>query len=370
MAKKPSKDYLNPHSAAKVRLLGEYLGRYLSVISNAGFSQRIHLYDLFCGRGIYDGGGEGSPLVIMRAINDLVRFGNVRGALPAISCTFNDINPAHIESTKLAIEAAKLVQPPIDRVQFTVKDYEVAVKELIDFIPTLGKEKAFVFIDPYGYKHIRASDIKALLKDKKSEVLLFLPIQFIYRFDNKGTPESWKDFVDELVQYENWKKNDSEYEFIEQLTTGFRRYMGEELFVDRFTILKDPNTQFALFFFSSHIRGFEKMLEAKWEIDKEEGRGWAYHNNIGMFATMVTNELEEKLTEFLKVPRTNKEVYEFTLHAGFLPKHTNEIFKNWQDNRSNFTVTTKEGTPARKGAFYINYENYFDTPDRVKMQLH
>ncbi len=40
-------------------------------------------------------------------------------------------------------------------------------------------------------------------------------------------------------------------------------------FVDTFTIQKDAQTVFCLFFFTRHIRGFEKMLEAKWRFNGE-----------------------------------------------------------------------------------------------------
>lgn len=61
-----AKKNLLKHSEAKVRLLGEYLKRYLNIISNDGYTEQIEIHDLFCGEGLYENGGEGSPLVIMR----------------------------------------------------------------------------------------------------------------------------------------------------------------------------------------------------------------------------------------------------------------------------------------------------------------
>jgi hypothetical protein len=71
MAKPDVKKNLLEHSAVKVRLLGEYLRCYLNVISNDGYTEKIKIYDLFCGEGIYKNQGEGSPLVILRAVKDL-----------------------------------------------------------------------------------------------------------------------------------------------------------------------------------------------------------------------------------------------------------------------------------------------------------
>ncbi len=49
----------------------------------------------------------------------------------------------------------------------------------------------------------------------------------------------------------------------------FTRLVGERFFVDSFTIQKDASTVFCMFFFTPHIRGFEKMLEAKKPQERE-----------------------------------------------------------------------------------------------------
>ena len=68
--------------------------------------------------------------------------------------------------------------------------------------------------------------------------------------------------------------------------------------------------------------------------------------------------LEEKLTKYLRnQSRTNGEIFEFTLRQGFLPKHTNEIFYNWQQ-KNKLDVILRNGTKARKRAFYISYKHY------------
>lgn len=68
MIKKNVKTNLLNHSEAKVKLLSEYLKRYLNIISNDGYTEKINIYDLFCGQGLYEDGGEGSPLVALRKV--------------------------------------------------------------------------------------------------------------------------------------------------------------------------------------------------------------------------------------------------------------------------------------------------------------
>lgn len=370
MAKRDVKTNLLNHSEAKVRLLGEYLKRYLNIISNDNYTERIKIYDLFCGEGVYENEGEGSPLVILRSVKD-IHFVNVArlNKIQPIDCHFNDIDSSKVEKVKQAVKDKSLYYPEFGELEYSTKDYQDEIKKLSESLPKLKNQKAFVFIDPYGYKHIKASDIKNLLAKGNTEVLLFLPTQFMYRFDVNGTPESLKDFIDELVEYKNWKENDSVWKFIDQLKEAFRKYLGEKYFIDTFTIQKDPNTVFCLFFFCPHIKGFEKMLEAKWEIDTEQGKGWDYSGQQSLFHEQKTNVLEEMLKEFLKNGKKhNGEVYEFTLRAGFLPKHTNEIFYNWQNN-GKLEVLTDKGEKARKGSFYIAYNYYRDESKKVNLKI-
>ncbi len=359
------KSNLYDHSEVKVRLLGEYLDRYLGIISNDGYTKRIHLYDLFCGEGVYENLGEGSPIVCLRRINELHTSVRTR-QIPPIDCYFNDIEGHKVTKLKDYITSKTLHSDTFGQLRFSSDDYQKKIKEVQTKIQSLKNEKAFVFIDPYGYKHIRASDIKDLIKNGKAEVLLFLPTQFMYRFDTNGTPESLKDFINELVDIKNWRESGHVWDFINQLTEGFRNCIGQNHFVDTFTIKKDSNTVFCLFFFCSHIKGFEKMLEAKWEIDTEEGKGWEY-NDYGnsLFAAIKTNPLEEKLKSYISTgSKSNSELYEYTLHCGFLPKHANDVLRNWQNNNL-ISITDKQGNKTRKGAFYLTYQCYKDEPQKA-----
>lgn len=373
MAKKDVKSNLLNHSEAKVRLLGEYLKRYLNIICNDGYTKRIKIYDLFCGEGLYENGGEGSPLVALRQVKD-IHFVNVAKSvnIPKIDCHFNDIDGNKVEKVKQAVKDKTLYYPEFGEIEYATNDYQVEYDNLLTILPKLKTQtqKAFIFIDPYEYKHIKTNQIKNLMAKGNAEVLLWLPTQFMYRFSNNGTPEALKDFIEELELFKSWKPSNNVWDFVHQLKDGFQAFLGDKLFVDTFTIQKDVSTVFCLFFFTSHIKGFEKMLEAKWEIDTEQGKGWDYAGNQpSLFHEQKTNPLEEKLREYLKSgKRHNGEVYEFTLRQGFLPKHTNEILYNWQNN-DRVEVITASGEKARKKSFYVAYNYYRDDNKKVSFKL-
>lgn len=371
MAQRKSQVVMLDHSKAKVLLLKKYLEKYLNVIANDGFTEKIDIFDLFCGEGIYYNGGSGSPIAILEVLRELhtINKGKVR-KIPKVNIFFNDYDKKKIEKLKKIIEEKNLHEKRYGDIYFREKNYQEIITSLANYIQKLKNSKAFIFIDPYGYKEIRASELKQLLISKKTEVLLFLPTQFMYRFDEKGTPQALIDILQELVDLKDWKPNKSVYHFIDQFKEALKNYLGPEFFVDTFTIEKDPATVFCLFFFSSHIRGFEKMLETKWQIDEDEGKGWSYERTSSLFSFMKTNPLEEKLVALLQTNGKvyNSLVYEETLRSGFLPKHAVEVFSALQSD-SKLDCCSDSGEKIRKGAFYLNYENFKENPQRVYFKI-
>lgn len=366
--KKEPKDFLPEHSKAKIELLKRYLDRYLGIIGNDGYTKRIKIYDLFCNKGLFGKSSYGSPLVILTCVNEYHSAQKDKNKIPIkVDVHFNDNDSNKIETLMLNIKTLNLHNEELGDLRFSTNDYQIEVQKVIELLPTLKSEKVFLFVDPYGYKLTKASQIKALMAQKNAEVLLFLPTQFMYRFDD-ARPIALQSFIDEIIDISKWKPNASAVHYIEQIKEGFRDFMGAGYYVDSFIIQKDPQTAFCLFFFSSHIRGFEKMLESKWEIDKAEGRGWKFEKTGNLFA-QDKNELEEKFIEFIKEkPRTNSEIFEFTLRSGYLPKHINEVLTALQqDNR--ITVITSSLEKARKGAFYINYGHYKEEPSKIRVKL-
>lgn len=357
-SKRKTQDYLLMHSRAKVELLGTYLDRYLNIIANT-YVEKIHIFDLFSAEGVYKNGGHGSPIIILNKIKELhsVNSGQNKN-ISEIEVVFNDYDEKKIEALIKNIKNQGLSELPKTTIRYRTKDYKEIVKVLPSYLEKKKKEKFFIFIDPYGYKEIDANEIKSLLASKNSEVLLFQPTQFMFRFESAGTiPESLDSFIKQVMP--NADKHYSDiWEFINEMKEGFRNFIGHDYFVDTFTIQRDSNTVFCLFFFSGHIRGFEKMLEAKWEIDKEKGEGWKFERTRDIFnQNQEINKLEEYLYEYLKEQKNNVELYEFVLRMGYLPKHCNEVLKYLQDSNKLFYIDT-DGNPLRKNSFYIKYDNY------------
>lgn len=373
MALKNSQNNLLQHSEVKIRLLKLYLEMYLNILNKSEYVGDIHIYDLFCGEGIYENGGKGSPIIILETIKNIY-YANVAKQHNAgrFNCFFNDIDDKKVENLKTAISKRKLHYPEIGELQYTVTDYRAILPQINEKLLKLKNEKAFIFIDPYGYKDIRMNDINSLLRCGKSEVLLFLPTQFMFRFETKGTPESLKEFISDLMPIEEWPTSETGLDFIEKLTESFRNAVVNGTFVDSFVISRDLNQFFCLFFFTNHIYGFDRMLEAKWKIDEEEGRGWHLNQESDLFNSINkqpdTVKYEKKLREFLITERTNGDIYKFQLKNGHRTPHTNEILKKFQ-NQGMLITKNKDGSDARKSAFYVCYQNFKNEPDKISLKL-
>lgn len=143
---------------------------------------------------------------------------------------------------------------------------------------------------------------------------------------------------------------------------------NNEFYATSYYIERGAGRYFALFFMSSHIFGFEKILEVKWQLDEKAGRGFKIPLlQKNLFEKQDTEasknknakELEEILLQALSTPKTNRQIYEITLRNEFLPKHTTEIFEKWQSTNRRFKVyDIATGNEARKKSFYISWSNY------------
>ena len=248
---------------------------------------------------MYDNGGKGSPVIALETVQK--NFGAKPYFCPSMKVSFNDINPDKIGKLKTVVQ--NLTFPEKCGVQFSSDDYNIALKQVIDELKNFKNEKGIIFIDPYGYKEIKLENIKHVLEGKKTEVLLFLPCQFMFRFansakdDGTGGKEHLHRFIHEVFG-EDVPDFKNSLDFIAGLKVGFKQYLKNH-FVDTFTLEREKGQFFALYFFTSHIKGFEKMLETKWELDEAQGRGFHYEKSGTLFSSTETTDWEGKLKDFI-----------------------------------------------------------------------
>jgi three-Cys-motif partner protein len=366
------KSSLLQHSQAKVTLYGEYLSIYLNILSRTKHIDSILLFDLLCGEGLYKNNLKGSPLVALDKIKD--HFVLNKDSHLKISLIFNDNGFSEITDNIKKVKRLKTIVeqnylPSNLTIEYHDEEFEEILFKSIERISSTSKSKALFFIDPYGYKNINPKHIKTILSLKSTEVILFLPASHMYRFANKclESPfcgsEPLHDFLTEL--YCNSVPSFSSVDnFIYRCREQFKDYLAqEEIFVDSFVIERDKKNTYCLFFFTSNILGFEKMLEAKWKIDTEQGKGFKYSPQMSLFSGVKFSDYPKILEKYLKNNDdvTNKQIYRFGLDHGYLPKHSNEVLKGLMKS-GKLEIIAMDGKPTK--GLYVSYRNYCDPPDR------
>lgn len=323
------------HSKAKVDLFRRYLSIYLNVISRVPFIKKIFLYDLFAGEGKYLNDEKGSPVVAMECIKN--HFFANNETCPNIDVWFNDSERSEIEPELFKIERVKKIiaeifKPLNVNINYSQIEYTEVIKDVISQLSKIKEtERALLFIDPWGYKEIDPKELKIIVKNGKTEVLLFLPISFMYRFADKALSDysfaggrPLEKFLSELFEQEIPDTN-NQLRFIDEVKNQFKKYL-EINYVDTFTIERGNKNFFCLFFFTSNKTGYYKMLDAKWDLDEESGRGFRLGNSnqASFFDEITAVDYSSIIKDFLRsrLIITNQDLFDFGLNNGFLPKHT------------------------------------------------
>lgn len=366
MADNDSQVNMLEHSAAKVMLYGKYLAIYLNILARAEFIHRICIFDLFCGEGLYQNDAEGSPLIAIRKIAEHY-YANDQ-TCPNLVVWFNDNGMSQIAPSIKKIDRVKsLVEerfvPSSVQIRYSSKDYFEIHQDAVWYTRGLTNTKSLFFIDPYGYKGITYSHILDTLHGGNNEVLLFLPASFMYRFANGAISSSFpgsaalREFLQELFNGVSVPHFESAYSFIEELKSQLRNHLGKhKIFVDTFTIERDQSNQYCLFFFTSNVVGFEKMVEAKWDMDTERGQGFRYEERPSLFSAAEIQGYPEALRDYIRGEKncTNRKVRLFGLQQGFLPKHTNQILKSWLSIDPQFEIAALDNLSVRKSTTYVS----------------
>lgn len=372
-----AKNVMKPHSEAKIRFYQMYLETYLRILISSQYVTEINIYDLFCGRGVYADGKTGSAI---RAYETILKVWHDRHSDKRIVLHLNDKNKNHINSTRQYIEQRLFQEGQQScEVVYSNEDASEMLKRLSEDAWKRSKRRGvrnFFFIDPYGYKHIRREFLEHLMDSGRSEIMLFLPISFMHRFTQHAFSENVTSgslplqqfltrFFDESHPIRNEKIKVQEY--IDYLTDAFS--CGGKFFTASYPIERNESNSFALFFFSTHILGYENIQHLKWKM--LDSWGFGFHQSaiqLNLFDDFFKSQwIEEKIESFrirlfdfmIKENRTNGSIYYFTITNGFLPKHAKDVLRELQEENRLRIVDYHTGEIVnRKNQFKVDYGGY------------
>lgn len=327
MAKDMHKSKWDNATITKLNVFEQYVNDWLNVTLNYNQDYEaydtLEIYDLFCGSG-FDGTKteRGSPIRILDAILKRNKKGKT------IRIYFNDNNK--IEELKQIInEKYKNLKSENIELYFSSQDvsnYKVDSK----------KYYKLIFLDEYGIQHI--NKIKDFLCNG-TDILIFISSGHVRRFLGE---DSFQKYFDTTLISKKDFEGKSNYETHRVISNYFKKLFPKS-YISPFSLIKDNNNINDIIFISNHRKGQEQFLKTAWTIDKDFGEG---NKNLDrditkdkgslFYSNIEPSEKEQKyktiLIDFLKEQRTNIEIKNFGLDNGFLPKHTNKIFKEIQNN--------------------------------------
>jgi three-Cys-motif partner protein len=360
---------LEAHSRAKVDLFKLYLGIYLNILERASHINQLKFFDLCAGEGIYGDGGKGSPVVMMEAIRDHY-YSNKEKCIP-IDVYLNDPGKSQVEPGRMKIERVEeavntVFRPNTVNVQYKASGYAEILDDVKQQVRKLkSNERAIVFIDPWGYKDIKPDDLIELMQNKRTEVLLFLPTGDMHRFADKSLSDvdfpggrPLRNFLQALYGT-SAPDSSTSLAFADSLLQRFRLLPGIK-FADKFTLERDKGRYFCLYFFTSHPLGQRKMIEAKWAKDEQQGRGFSIPKvQLGLFDGYQHSSDYPELLKAELIQRggmLNGELRDFGLSLGYLPKHTNKLLEQWEEEGI-LEVVSVDGLPVK--GYYLDNEKRF-----------
>lgn len=145
-------------------------------------------------------------------------------------------------------------------------------------------------------------------------------------------------------------------EFIYHIQEQFKIYMNLK-YVDSFKIERENNNWFCIFFFTNNKKGFQKMLDTKWSIDKKRGDGFKVGDEIKieLFDELKISGYEDKILSYLQSNpnATNISLLDFGLENNFLPKHTKAVLDELKKNYK-FELNSLDSKPAL--SYYLGDE--------------
>lgn len=350
MAKLPA---MAPHTVAKHLILKRYLDAWFPILGR--FNDRINYIDGFAGPGEYEGGEDGSPLLAIEAARSHIDNGTL-AANVIIRFFFVEADPKSAAHLKCRLSQVQV--PPQCKVAVIEAEFAPAFEQVLNNLQLSGKKLAptFAFVDPFGFSGIPLSLMAEILRYPKCEVFVNIMVDFINRFLEHPNDSIVAHFpqtfgTDEVLRIPAQTGNR-----IDALLDLYRRQLKSQAkFVGRFDMHgnRDQKT-YSLFFASNSPRGFEKMKEAMWSVDKAQGAKFSDADPMGR----ITFDLfgyeplwDEMLARFGGKRVNMNEVDRFVIEeTDYLPTHARALLKAHED-RGDIEVVPVAGYKRRKGTF-------------------
>lgn len=261
---------LDPHTGAKHAILKMYLDRWFPILGK--YHARINYIDGFAGPGEYEHGEKGSPILAIESALEHVSRGTL-GPNVTINFIFIESHEGHAAHLRKLLE--KLATPP----QFKIEVIDGQFRNCI--VETLGKLESekkllaptFAFVDPFGFSGIPMSLMARILKFQRCEIFVNIMVEFINRFLEHPSDAITSHFPETFGTSDVLSIPREMGNRLDLILKLYRRQLNQYgKYVGRFDMhgRRDRNT-YSLYFATNAPKGFEKMKESMWSVDKYTG---------------------------------------------------------------------------------------------------
>jgi three-Cys-motif partner protein len=336
------KGIIQEHSKIKLELYRLYLERYLSVLLNTTFFDKIVVSDVFAGCGIAKNQEKGSAIIGAETIEKVKAYRNPRNK--DIILNLNDVN----QESCLALKE-HLIKYPF--VNITNQDADQFIKSW----EVNQKSHNLFFIDPNGYTQVSIENLKRLFTMDRSDFLIFVPIYHLFRFKEVDAAQTKPvaEFLKALgINDGKIEEANDVNKFADLIVEALRKISVTQWVYKQIIENRSHNSSYSLFFITHNIRGAEKFLEAQHELEREIEASERQRS-----FDFVADLKRRSILDFIEYgkPYDNVALYELGIKTGFLPKDINkELLKLEQDGAVEVAVLPNK--KRKKNSFYIHYD--------------
>jgi three-Cys-motif partner protein len=157
---------LQPHTAKKHEILKRYFEAWLPILANS--NGRVVYIDGFAGPGVYSGGEDGSPVIVLKAAAS-------HRYKPAteLCCLFVEADTKRYDYLGSVLASLKPTLPKNIKFEAVNKTFDEEINRMLDDLDRKHQSLSptLAFIDPFGFKHTPFKTIARLMEHSKCEVL-------------------------------------------------------------------------------------------------------------------------------------------------------------------------------------------------------
>jgi three-Cys-motif partner protein len=316
----------SPRTKAKLAIVNAYLGAWFGILAAKGFKHVVYV-DGFCGPGGYKTGEDGSPVIAARMASA------TSAKYPAFKATLILVDEKkaaldHLQSLDAITKPHPNVEIRIMHGQFAKK-----VDEIVTYLKAHPNSPTFSFVDPFGFGQSPFEKFKQLMHNENSEIFVNLMCGFMNRFKEHQDPKVTAK-IKAILGTDDLAPIIAADDSIDAACDSFERSLKDiGKFTLKFMMRDEMNIRdHAFFFCGRNSKGFEKIKEAMWRIDSENGNSFSAHRDarekvhaLLFEASAQTGRLGPMLSSHFK-GRTNvsvSEIFEWVTESTdvFLPTH-------------------------------------------------